>query len=73
MAGDDTKDGPSAQYDVFLSHASEDKAEFVEPLYRALIKRGLTAWFDRAEIEWATIFDFEWPKALRNLGSVSLS
>ena len=52
MTGGDAKGGASAAYDVFLSHASEDKARFVEPLYKALTARGLTAWFDKAEIEW---------------------
>ncbi len=34
-------------FDVFISHASEDKAVFVTPLANALRKHGLKVWFDR--------------------------
>lgn len=33
-------------HDVFISHASEDKDEFVRPLANALIQQGLNVWFD---------------------------
>ena len=33
-------------HDVFISHASEDKEEFVRPLANALIHEGLKVWFD---------------------------
>jgi hypothetical protein len=33
-------------HDVFISHASEDKEEFVRPLANALIQEGLNVWFD---------------------------
>lgn len=33
-------------YDVFVSHASEDKDDFVRPLANALIAAGLKVWFD---------------------------
>lgn len=33
-------------HDVFISHASEDKDEFVRPLANALIAHGLNVWFD---------------------------
>lgn len=33
-------------WDVFISHASEDKAELAAPLALALKKRGLTVWYD---------------------------
>lgn len=33
-------------YDVFISHASEDKDEFVRALANALIAAGLKVWFD---------------------------
>lgn len=36
----------SPNWDVFISHASEDKEEFARPLANALIKRGLQVWFD---------------------------
>jgi hypothetical protein len=34
------------EYDVFISHASEDKADFVEPLVESLLKLGLKVWYD---------------------------
>jgi hypothetical protein len=33
-------------WDVFISHASEDKEEFVRPLANALQVKGLRVWFD---------------------------
>src|ERR1044072_1812850 len=38
--------------DVFLSHASEDRDEFVRPLAAELERRGITFWLDEAEISW---------------------
>jgi hypothetical protein len=35
---------------AFVSHASEDKVSFVEPLARALYKRGVRAWLDKWEM-----------------------
>jgi hypothetical protein len=35
------------RWDLFVSHASEDKAEFVEPLAVALAEFGLKVWYDR--------------------------
>jgi len=35
---------PPMEYDVFVSHASEDKAAVVVPLTEELIKRGLRVW-----------------------------
>ncbi len=35
---------------VFLSHASEDKADFAEPLGRALASLGISPWLDKWEI-----------------------
>jgi hypothetical protein len=36
--------------DVFLSHASEDKAAIARPLFRALTTAGIKVWFDEAEL-----------------------
>lgn len=36
----------SHKYDVFISHASEDKKEFVEPLANYLQNEGLRVWYD---------------------------
>ncbi len=33
-------------WDVFISHASEDKNSFVRPLAIALIQKGIRVWFD---------------------------
>lgn len=37
-------------YDVFISHASEDKDEVVRPLATALQARGLRVWYDEFEL-----------------------
>lgn len=37
-------------YDVFLSHASEDKDEVARPLANALASHGLSVWFDELNI-----------------------
>ena len=45
---------PSAStqmYDLFLSHASEDKEAIARPLYSALIAQGLSVWFDEAVLK----------------------
>lgn len=41
----------SFQYDAFISHASEDKEEFVEPLARELKRWGLQVWFDKFSLQ----------------------
>lgn len=39
------------EYDVFISHASEDKDEVVRPLANALINEGLKVWYDEFELK----------------------
>jgi hypothetical protein len=39
------------QWDVFISHASEDKDSFVRPLAEALTKRGVKVWFDEYSLK----------------------
>ncbi|HML18006.1 MAG TPA: toll/interleukin-1 receptor domain-containing protein [Bryobacteraceae bacterium] len=39
------------RYDLFLSHASEDKESIARPLYNALTAAGLTVWFDEAVLK----------------------
>ena len=39
-------DGQDIKYDVFISHASEDKEEFVKPLVDALQNAGYKVWYD---------------------------
>jgi hypothetical protein len=34
------------EYDLFISHASQDKADFVEPLAEILSKMGFRVWYD---------------------------
>lgn len=40
------------EYDVFISHASEDKPSFVEPLTKALKDAGIRTWYDADQIGW---------------------
>lgn len=37
-------------YDLFISHASEDKDDFVRPLAEALTARGLRVWYDEFQL-----------------------
>jgi|SRR5215469_14881799 len=39
------------RWDVFISHASEDKEELVRPLAKALEQSGLEVWFDETTIK----------------------
>lgn len=39
------------EYDVFISHASEDKETVVRPLANALVNRGLKVWYDEFELK----------------------
>ena len=45
------EDGVSIEYDVFISHASEDKDTVVRPLANALLQRGLKVWYDEFELK----------------------
>jgi TIR domain len=36
----------NVEWDVFISHASEDKDDFVRPLAHGLEEKGLKVWFD---------------------------
>jgi len=40
----------SREYDVFISHASEDKEAVVRPLAAALVAEGLNVWYDEFEL-----------------------
>ena len=44
-------DGVVIEYDVFISHASEDKDQIVRPLANALVERGLKVWYDEFEVK----------------------
>lgn len=39
------------EYDVFISHASEDKDSVVRPLAQALVEQGLKVWYDEFELK----------------------
>ena len=39
------------EYDVFISHASEDKDSVVRPLAQALVTKGLKVWYDEFELK----------------------
>jgi len=47
----DNSEEPEKQYDVFISHASEDKDEIVRPLAQALRGEGLSVWYDEFELK----------------------
>jgi len=38
------------EYDVFISHAYEDKAEVARPLAELLLARGLAVWYDELSL-----------------------
>ena len=46
--------GPETEpeFDVFISHASEDKGEFVRELALALQARGVRVWYDEFSLKW---------------------
>lgn len=44
-------EGTTGEYDVFISHASEDKDEIVRPLANALVAEGLRVWYDEFELK----------------------
>lgn len=40
------------EYNVFISHASEDKSPFVDELVKALQEKGIKVWYDSINIGW---------------------
>lgn len=42
----------TSRWDVFISHASEDKDDIARPLAEALQARGVSVWFDELNIAW---------------------
>lgn len=42
----------SREFDVFVSHASEDKDDFVRPLAKAMKESGLRVWYDEYSLSW---------------------
>jgi hypothetical protein len=43
--------GLAKRWDVFISHATEDKDEFVRPLAKALEGSGLLVWYDESTLK----------------------
>lgn len=63
------------RYDVFISHASEDKAEIARPLATALRHKGVDVWIDEFELHIGDSIRREIDRGLANtrLGIVVLS
>lgn len=54
----------SKKYQVFIGHASEDKDSVAEPLYKALDKLKVKAFYDAVEIKWGDSLTEKINKAL---------
>jgi len=63
------------EYDVFISHASEDKEDFADRLYHELDSRGLKVWYDSISIKWGESLRSKIDEGLRksSFGIVILS
>ena len=46
-----SSDNSQPEYDVFISHASEDKDEVVRPLVNALLENDISVWYDEFEMK----------------------
>ena len=55
------------QYDVFLSHASKDKSDYVESLYMVLRRLGISIFYDSDSISWGD----NWKRAILEGTAVS--
>ena len=55
------------QYDVFLSHASKDKSDYVESLYMVLRRLGISIFYDSDSISWGD----NWKQAILKGTAVS--
>lgn len=65
----------TVKYDVFISHASEDKDSFVREFAETLQARGLRVWYDEHSLKWGDSLRREIDKGLANsrFGVVVLS
>ncbi|MFE9597504.1 toll/interleukin-1 receptor domain-containing protein [Streptomyces hokutonensis] len=65
----------SAKYDLFISHASEDKEEFVRPLAASLMRLGVKTWYDEHSLTMGDSLSASIDKGLQesNYGLVILS
>ena len=48
----ETVSGDEPEYDVFVSHAWEDKADVVEACVQAVKDREIKVWYDKSKIKW---------------------
>ena len=48
----ETQSVHTVEYDVFISHASEDKDSFVRAFAETLTARGLRVWYDEHSLKW---------------------
>lgn len=53
------------EYDVFISHASEDKESFVDELFVELTKLGVKVWYDSISIPWGSSLRHEIDSGLK--------
>lgn len=53
------------EYDVFISHASEDKDSFVNELVDELINKGVSVWYDDKDTVWGSSLREEIDRGLR--------
>ena len=49
-AAESIPEDEGAEYDVFVCHATEDKAAVARPLASALAVRGISVWYDESEL-----------------------
>lgn len=54
------------KYDVFLSHASEDKEAFVDDFVQELQNRGISVWYDSLNIAWGDSLRSKIDEGLKN-------
>lgn len=63
----DVKEIDEVKYDVFISHASEDKESFVRELAETLINNyGIKVWYDELSIKWGDSLRIAIDKGLNN-------
>lgn len=55
------------QYDVFISHASKDKSDYVESLYMSLRRLGINIFYDTDSISWGD----NWKKVILDGTAIS--
>lgn len=52
LASNELAENTLPEYDVFVSHAWEDKVEFVDEFVAELRKLGIKVWYDTSQIKW---------------------